>query len=186
MALSQIESIIQHCVSCSNMSSIVSYSLDIPCNFSNNRKSCAKSEETVWSGFKDYYYPLLRRELQLYKAIVEANSQVRCQVCGSVAENLEAPGPKNIGDLDVMIFSIAENLIIHEKIIEYFAESPLHVRIKGIQNPTLQSCLVQSTEYVATSTLRNYHPAIFPSSVFQALPFSLNIILRFQFQTFGP
>lgn len=142
-------------------------------------KILAKSEETVWSGFKDYYYPLLRRELQLCKAIVEANSQVRCQVCGSVAENLEAPGLKNIGDLDVMIFSIAENLIIHEKIIEYFAESPLHVRIKGIQNPTLQSCLVQGTEYVATSTLRNYHSAILPSSVLQALPFGLNIISRF-------
>lgn len=78
-----------------------------------------------------------------------------------------------------MIFSIAENLIIHEKIIEYFAESPLHVRIKGIQNPTLQSCLVQGTEYVATSTLRNYHSAILPSSVLQALPFGLNIISRF-------
>ena len=66
---------------------------------------------------------------------------------------------------------------MHEKIIEYFAESPLHVRIKGIQHPTLQSCLVQGIEHVATSTLRN--PAIFPSSVFQALPFGLNIISRF-------
>ena len=70
-----------------------------------------------------------------------------------------------------MIFSIAENLIIHEKIIEYFAESPLHARIKAIQSATLQSSLVQGTEYVAST--------IFPSSVFQALPFGLNIISRF-------
>ena len=140
MALSQIESIIQHCVSCSNMSSIVSYSLDIPCNFSNNRKSCAKSEETVWSGFKDYYYPLLRRELQLYKAIVEANSQVRCQVCGSVAENLEAPGLKNIGDLDVMIFSIAENLIIHEKSHWCRVSSPREDQRNPKPNASVLSC----------------------------------------------
>ena len=136
-------------------------------------KILAKRKKTVWSSLKDFCTP------QLCKAILEADSQVRCQVFGSVAENLEAPGPKNMGDLDVMIFSISENLMIHEQYIEYLAESPVHVRIKGIQNPALQSCLVQGTEYVGTSALRNYHPAIFSRSAFELLPFFLTLFSRF-------
>lgn len=38
-------------------------------------KILAKSEETVWSGFKDYYYPLSRRELQLCKQTIKSGAK---------------------------------------------------------------------------------------------------------------
>ena len=80
---------------------------------------------------------------------------------GSAAEDLKCVEPRDIGDLDLMIFPNAEEMIIHDELIEYSTENPLHVRIKGAFHPVLQSCLVQGTNYLATSALKNFHPVIF-------------------------
>ena len=78
-----------------------------------------------------------------------------------------------------MIYPESNNLTIHEELIEYLPENPMHVRIKGADHPVLKSCLVEDTEYVATSVLKTFHPAIYGRSVSKVL----NIII---FATAGP
>ena len=85
--------------------------------------------------------------------------QVRFQLYGSSAEDLHVD---LLPDLDVLIFPTTEELMIDDELIEYcFPSNPLHVRIRGTGHPVLQSCLAENTEYVATSALKNCHPAIF-------------------------
>ena len=85
--------------------------------------------------------------------------QVRFQLYGSSAEDLYVDV---FPDCDVMIFPTADELMIDDELIEYcFPSNPLHVRIRGTGHPVLQSCLAENTEYVATSALKNFHPAIF-------------------------
>ena len=87
--------------------------------------------------------------------------QVRLQLYGSSAEDLHADV---FPDLDVVIFPTADELMIDDELIEYcFPSNPLHVRIRGTGHPVLQSCLAENSEYVATSALKNFHPAIFGS-----------------------
>ena len=84
---------------------------------------------------------------------------------GSVAENLKCIEPDDVGDVDIVIYPDSNNLMIHEELIEYLRENPMHVRIKGADHPVLKSCLVEDTEYVATSVLKTFHPAIYGPSV---------------------
>ena len=85
--------------------------------------------------------------------------QVRFQLYGSFAEDLYVDV---FPDCDVMIFPTSDELMIDDELIEYcFPSNPLHVRIRGTGHPVLQSCLAENTEYVATSALKNFHPAIF-------------------------
>ena len=105
-------------------------------------------------------------------------NDVRFQVYGSTAEQLQCEKVGEVGDLDVMIFPSSDSLMIHRELIEYLPEHPLHVRIKGVDHPVLKSCLVDDTEYVATAALKKFHPTIFPErSVLQKLlEFSLSIV----------
>ena len=84
---------------------------------------------------------------------------------GSAAENLKCIEPDDVGDVDIVIYPDSNNLTIHEELIEYLPENPMHVRIKGADHPVLKSCLVQDTEYVATLALKTFHPAIYGLSV---------------------
>ena len=89
--------------------------------------------------------------------------QVRFQLYGSSAEDLHVDV---LPDFDFMIFPTADGSMIDDELIEYFPSNPLYVRIRGTAHPVLQSCLAENTEYVATSALKNFHPAIFgPSSI---------------------
>ena len=84
---------------------------------------------------------------------------------GSAAEDLKCIEPDDVGDVDIVIYPESNNLTIHEELIEYLPENPMHVRIKGADHPVLKSCLVQDTEYVATLALKTFHPAIYGRSV---------------------
>ena len=84
---------------------------------------------------------------------------------GSAAENLKCIEPDDVGDVDIVIYPDSNNLMIHDELIEYLPENPMHVRIKGADHPVLKSCLVEDTEYVATSVLKTFHPAIYGHSV---------------------
>ena len=92
---------------------------------------------------------------------------------GSAAEDLKCIEPDDVGDVDIVIYPESNNLTIHEELIEYLPENPMHVRIKGADHPVLKSCLVEDTEYVATSVLKTFHPAIYGRSVSNLL----NIII---------
>ena len=86
------------------------------------------------------------------------------QTYGSAAEDLKSLAPDDVGDLDIVICPKSDDLMIHDEMIEYSAENPMHVKIKCVDHPVLRSCLVQGTEYVATSALKNFHSAIYGSS----------------------
>ena len=90
--------------------------------------------------------------------------RVKFRLYGSAAEDLKCVEPDNVGDADILIFSNSDNLTIHEEMIEYSPANPLHVKIKGVGYPVLHSCLVEGTGYVATSALKNFHPAIYGDS----------------------
>ena len=98
---------------------------------------------------------------------------------GSAAEDLKCIEPDDVGDVDIVIYPESNNLTIHEELIEYLPENPMHVRIKGADHPVLKSCLVEDTEYVATSVLKTFHPAIYGPSV----PSLVDVII---FVTAGP
>ena len=83
---------------------------------------------------------------------------------GSAAEDLKCQDPNDVGDVDIVIFPTADYLAIDEELIEYLPDNVMHVRVKGAGHPVLQSCLVEDTEYVATSALKNFHPAIYGSA----------------------
>ena len=88
---------------------------------------------------------------------------------GSAAEDLKCIEPDDVGDVDIVIYPDSSNLMIHEELIEYLPENPMHVRIKGADHPVLKSCLVEDKEYVATSVLKTFHPAIYGRSVSNVL-----------------
>ncbi|XP_073227753.1 uncharacterized protein [Porites lutea] len=93
---------------------------------------------------------------------------------GSAAEDLKCIEPDDVGDVDIVIYPDSDNLMIHEEFIEYLPENPMHVRIKGADHPVLKSCLVEDKEYVATSALKKFHPAIYGRSA----PYIVDITTR--------
>ena len=98
---------------------------------------------------------------------------------GSAAEDLKCLSPENYGDIDIMVFPTTDSLIIHEDMLEYLPENSLYVRIRASDHSVFQSCLVEGTEYLATSALKNFDPAIYGSKSsewFDYLKYSLSIV----------
>ena len=115
-----------------------------------------------------YFLKVLSKDLEKY-----SENGIRFRPYGSAAEELKCIEPDDVGDVDIVIYPDSNNLTIHEELIEYLPENPMHVRIKGADHPVLKSCLVEDTEYVATSVLKTFHPAIYGRSVSNLL----NIII---------
>ena len=107
-----------------------------------------------------YFLKVLSKDLEKY-----SENGIRFRPYGSAAEELKCIEPDDVGDVDIVIYPDSNNLMIHDELIEYLPENPLHVRIKGADHPVLKSCLVQDTEYVATLALKTFHPAIYGCSV---------------------
>ena len=100
------------------------------------------------------------------------HDHIMLRTYGSSAEDLQFCDPCDAGDIDLMVFSNSDKLMIQEEVLEYSLENPLHVRIRGSEHPLSESCLVKDTEYVATSALKNFSQDIFGTSV----PFLVNCI----------
>ena len=107
-----------------------------------------------------YFLKVLSKDLEKY-----SENGILFRPYGSAAEELKCIEPDDVGDVDIVIYPDSNNLMIHDELIEYLPENPMHVRIKGADHPVLKSCLVQDTEYVATLALKTFHPAIFGRSV---------------------
>ena len=107
-----------------------------------------------------YFLKVLSKDLEKY-----SENGIRFRPYGSAAEELKCIEPDDVGDVDIVIYPDSNNLMIHDDLIEYLPENPMHVRIKGADHPVLKSCLVQDTEYVATLALKTFHPAIYGRSV---------------------
>ena len=91
----------------------------------------------------------------------KTGNHVILKAYGSAAEDLKCYECHDLGDMDIMIFPNSDNLTIHEELLEHSVGNPLHVRIKGSNHPVLQSCLVDDTAYVATSTLKRIFILLF-------------------------
>ena len=101
----------------------------------------------------------------------DENNQIIFRMYGSRAEDLDFVHlPNEFGDVDIMIFPTPTYLMICDEMIEYLAENPLHVRIKGVDHPVLQSCLVEDTKYVATSAVKHFHPSLYGEKTQFILP----------------
>ena len=112
---------------------------------------------------------------QLSKLLEETSeNDILFRPYGSAAEDLKCIEPDDVGDVDIVIYPDSDNLMIHEELIEYLPENPMHVRIKGADHPVLKSCLVEDKEYVATSALKKFHPAIYGRSA----PYIVDITTR--------
>ena len=119
------------------------------------QKSRAHEQMVLFYFLKQYLKDLLK----------DTENDILFRPYGSVAEDLKCIEPDDVGDVDIVIYPDSNNLTIHEELIEYLPENPMHVRIKGADHPVLKSCLVEDTEYVATSVLKTFHPAIYGHSV---------------------
>ena len=112
---------------------------------------------------------------QLSKLLEErSENDILFRPYGSAAEDLKCIEPGDVGDVDIVIYPESDNLMIHEELIEYLPENPMHVRIKGADHPVLKSCLVEDKEYVATAALKKFHPAIYG----RAAPYIVDITTR--------
>ena len=128
-------------------------------------------EGEIWKKYTDHCLFLLQQLSGNCSQIFD-NCMIP-QTYGSAAEDLKSLAPDDVGDLDIVICPKSDDLMIHEEMIEY-SENPMHVKIKGADHPILRSCLVQGTEYVATSALKNFHSAIYGSSG----PHLVDLIIR--------
>ena len=119
------------------------------------QKSRAHEQMILFYLLKQYLKDLLK----------DTENDILFRPYGSAAEDLKCIEPDDVGDVDIVIYPDSNNLMIHEELIEYLPENPMHVRIKGADHPVLKSCLVEDTEYVATSVLKTFNPAIYGCSV---------------------
>ena len=129
-------------------------------------------EGELWKKYTDHALCFLLQQLSAYFSQRFDNCMI-LQTYGSAAEDLKSLAPDDVGDLDIVIYPKSDDLMIHDEIIEY-SENPMHVKIKGVDHPVLRSCLLQGTEYVATSALKNFHSAIYGSSA----PHLVNLAIR--------
>ncbi len=121
-------------------------------------------EAEIYKKYNDFFTGSLLPQLYSTSNKSEVDGDyVKMWAYGSAAEDLQSFDHCDAGDMDFMIFPNLDEMIIREEMLEYSLENPLHVTIKGGDNLVLQSCLVENTEYVATSALKNFHPAIFGS-----------------------
>ena len=126
----------------------------------NDAQKSSGHEQMVWF----YFLTKLLKDL-----LKDTENDILFRPYGSVAEDLKCIEPDDVGDVDIVIYPDSSNLMIHEELIEYLPENPMHVRIKGADHPVLKSCLVEDKEYVATSVLKTFHPAIYGRSVSNVL-----------------
>lgn len=120
----------------------------------------------VGEKWKEYSDNVAFYILQRFSEVSKITSK-KCVVFrpyGSAAEDLKCFEANDVGDVDIVIFSNSDDLIIHDELIEYSSKNPMYVRIKGVDHPLLQKCLVEGTNFVATSALKNFHSAIFGHS----------------------
>ena len=137
-------------------------------------KSLADGREDgeLYKEYSDTFGAIMRRLSDELEKRTE--NRIMVWVYGSGSEDLKSIEPYDLGDQDIMIWPNSDSLLIHEELLRYSLENPLHVRIQGSDHPVLQSCLVEGTKDVSTSALRNFHPAIFGCAV----PTWLDMIMK--------
>lgn len=127
-------------------------------------------EEKSWQEYTDFLLSKLENVASSFR-----NQQIPIAIgaFGSSVEKLRIISPENIGDVDFMVFSLADETRITESIMEYsFPDDPVFVRLRGKDHPILQHCLAENSDYVASAALKVFHPKVFGDSegFFNLLP----------------
>ena len=130
-------------------------------------------EAEVKKEYTDHVVSLFLQQLSEYLSKKTAN-RIMARPYGSAAEDLKSLVPDDYGDVDIMVFPTSDNCLVHEELLEYLPDNPLHAKIKGRDHPVFHSCLVADTDYLATSALKNFHPAIYG----RAAPGLLDLLKR--------
>ncbi|KAL9951334.1 hypothetical protein ACROYT_G043983 [Oculina patagonica] len=133
------------------------------------------NEAEIYKDYNEHVPSYILGQLSEYLS-KNTDNHIMVRPYGSAAEDLKCLVPDDYGDVDIMMFPTADNCMIYEDLLEYSLENPLHVKINGSGHPVLQSCLVDDTEYVATSALKNFHPAIYGSDSPKLLDFLIHIL----------
>jgi len=137
--------------------------------------------------YNDHVVTYVLQQLSGYLSQTTAN-RIIARPYGSAVEDLKSLVPDDYGDVDVMIFPTSDDCLVYEEQLEYSPENPLHAKIKGRDHPVFQSCLVEDTDYLATTALKNFHSAIYGSAapgLFDRLKLCLEA-LRKEDLTFSP
>ena len=121
------------------------------------------NEAQVYKEYNDHVASYMLEQLSEFWG-KNTENHIMVRPYGSAAEDLKCLAPDDYGDVDIMIFPNADNCLIYDDLLEYSSENPLHLKIKASDHPVLQSCLVEDTEYVAASAVKNFHPAIYGSA----------------------
>ena len=120
-------------------------------------------EAEIKKDYNDYVVTYVLQQLSEYLSKKTSN-RIVARPYGSAVEDLKSLVADDYGDVDIMIFPTSDDCLVHEELLEYSPENPLHAKIKGRDHAVFQSCLVEDTEYVATSALKNFHSAIYGSA----------------------
>lgn len=99
-------------------------------------------------------------------------TRVVFRLYGSAVEDLKSEEADDVGDLDLVVFSDSDDLLIDEEMIEYLPEHPIHVRIKGGDHSVLRFSCVEDSSYVSTSAVQSIFKPL--SSTFPSLFESLS------------
>ena len=120
----------------------------------------------VGEKWKEYSDNVAFYLLQQFSQLLNITSKecIMFRPYGSAAEDLKCFEANDVGDVDIVIFSNSDDLIIRDELIDYSSKNPMFVRIKGVDHPLLQKCLVEGTNFVATAALKNFHSAIYGKS----------------------
>jgi hypothetical protein len=132
--------------------------------------SFTDDEEETWKRYTD----VLLSRIEELAVRFRSRKEIPIDFCafGSTAEKLRIFLPENVGDIDFMVFPIADETRISESIIEYsIPGTSVFVRLRGKDHPVLQHCLAENSNYVATATLKDFHPKVFGHAIlFDLIP----------------
>ncbi|KAK3755580.1 hypothetical protein QZH41_005956 [Actinostola sp. cb2023] len=116
-------------------------------------------EEADWKRYMEFLISKVQLLSEYFRD--QQTNPVDFGVFGSTTEELKCCLPNDVGDIDIMVYSISEEAIVDESIMECFTSNPVFVHLRGKDHPVLQHCLVENSVFVATSTLKEFHPKVF-------------------------
>ena len=135
-------------------------------------------EGELWKSFTENVLIYILQQLSEYLSKNLENCII-LRPYGSAVEDLKCLAPGDVGDLDIVIIPKSDDLMIYDELIEYLPQHPMHARIKGVDHPMLQSCLVNDTDFVDTSAIKKFCPAVYGPSATHMLDYltrSLQIV----------
>ena len=87
-------------------------------------------EAEIEKKYHDHIAAYVLQQLSEYVGKRTSN-RIMARHYGSAVEGVKIIVPGDYGDVDVMIFPTSDDCLVHEELLEYSPENPLHAKIKG-------------------------------------------------------